>query len=650
MSRQEDIRPADLGITRLLRVFAALSVALLIALASAPVRSYFTEWRAAQHDYNRQATAKKQATVPIAIQQIWRPELEVTDRCGSCHLAAAGAAPLDGELFAAHPPVPHDPRQFGCTVCHGGQGRATSAVAAHGHVPHWDEPMLPRGFAQAGCGTCHSGLKIGAQKLVEKGAKVAAEVKCDGCHRAGGSAPELSGVGLHGFRTDWHAKHVEKASAATSGPWTKFQPLADDEVAAVSAFLKAQVGAPRLLQAKALAYRRGCRGCHRIGGVGGDDGPDLSDEGRKREGDLDFTHVTGQHTLERWLSQHFLDPAKVVPGSLMPGLGLSPDEAQLLTLYVLSLRTRAIPEALAPRDRVRAERLGERDFESDGESLFGVFCAACHGPRGEGRKFPTLESTFPAIGEPEFLAIADDDFLRKTLMNGRPGRRMPAWGTKDGGLRPEEIDALIGFLRSLQPTAPTAEQVSAATVDKALGDKLFAEQCALCHGERGQGSAVAPPLAAADNPATHEDSRIYGTLTVGVQGTAMGSFRQLDAPALRSLIATVRALPPLATRSGWAPRSGDAKRGAAGFARSCARCHGERAAGKTAPALANPACLAAASDGYLTATILRGRGRTQMPRFGAVAADHPRLSPDEVVDLVAFLRSLARPDPERRQK
>jgi mono/diheme cytochrome c family protein len=607
MATREEIRPADLGITRLLRIFAALSVALVIALAAAPVRSYFTEWRAAQRAYNRQAAAKKLAPVPIAIQQIWRPELEVTDRCGSCHLAAAGAAPLDGKLFAAHPPTPHDPRQFGCTVCHGGQGRATTAVAAHGNVAHWDEPLLPRGFAEAGCGTCHSGVKIGAQKLADKGRGIFAEVKCASCH-------DLSGVGLKGFRADWHAKHLGKEN---------FQPLADEEIAAVSAFLSTQVGAPRLMQAKALAYRRGCRGCHRIGGVGGDDGPELGE--------------SGKHGAS-WLTDHFLDPAKVVPGSLMPNLGLSRDEAELLTLYVFSLKPRTIPEALAPRDRVRALRLGERDFESDGESLFGVFCAACHGPRGEGRKFKTLESTFPAIGEPEFLAIADDEFLRKTLMHGRPGRRMPAWGTKDGGLRPEEIDGLIGFLRSLQPTAPTAEQVNAAAVDKSLGDKLFAESCAPCHGERGEGSAVAPPLAAADNPATHEDSRIYGTLTVGVQGTAMGSFRHLDARSLRSLIATVRALAPTGTRAGWAPKTGDAARGAQGFAKNCARCHGDRGEGKTAPALANAAFLAAASDGYLTATILRGRGRTEMPHFGTAATDHPRLAPDEVVDVIAYLR------------
>lgn len=627
MRAPDDIRPAELGITRLLFVFASLSLVLLALLALAPVRAYFSEWRAAQRAYNHVA----KTPVAYGVKQIWRPDLDVTDRCGSCHLAAADVVvPVAGApLYAAHPHIPHEPRQLGCTICHGGQGRATTKQAAHGHVAHWDDPLLPHGYEEAGCGTCHSGLKVGPAALVDKGRSVVAEVKCAGCHDGSG-ARALDGVGLRGFRADWHQKHVVE-SATAKGIWQKgFTPLADDEIAAVGEFLRTEIGAPRLMRAKAFAYRRGCRGCHRIGGVGGDDGPDLTSEGTTRPS-------------PEWLKAHFLDPIKVVPGSQMPKLGFTPDEADLLTLYMLSLRARTIPETMAPRDRVRAERLGERDFATDGESLFGVFCAACHGPRGEGRKFETLASTFPAIGEPEFLAIADDPFLRKTLMNGRPGRRMPAWGTKDGGLRPEEIDAVIGYLRSLQPVAPTAEAVNTAPIDRAQGDALFAGLCSPCHGERGQGSAVAPPLAAADNPATHEDSRIYGTLTVGVAGTAMGAFRQLDAGQLRSLITTVRALPPVeARRSAWAARTGDARRGAGEYLRNCSVCHGPRGEGALGPALANSAFLASATDGYLTATILRGRGATKMPHFGTPAADHPVLSPDQVVDVVAFVRSFGK--------
>ena len=153
---------------------------------------------------------------------------------------------------------------------------------------------------------------------------------------------------------------------------------------------------------------------------------------------------------------------------------------------------------------------------------------------------------------------------------------MPAWGTKEGGLRPEEIDQVVAFLRAQQPSAPSASDGSAAPVEESLGRETFARLCAPCHGERGQGSAVAPPLAAADNPATHDDSRLYGTITVGVQGTAMGAFRELDARTLHSLIAFVRALAPVEEkRAGWSAKPGDAKKGGESFARNCARCHGD---------------------------------------------------------------------------
>jgi cytochrome c oxidase cbb3-type subunit 3 len=103
----------------------------------------------------------------------------------------------------------------------------------------------------------------------------------------------------------------------------------------------------------------------------------------------------------------------------------------------------------------------------------------------------------------------------------------------------------------------------------------------------------------------------------------------------------VRTFPPVEEkRTGWAAKKGDATRGATGYLRACAVCHGNRGQGGLGPALANPAFQAAATDGYLTATILRGRGATQMPHFGTGAADHPKLSPDEVVDIVAWLRTL----------
>ena len=618
-------------------MFAVLSVALVLALAFAAGRSHFTEWRRVEDRYNQLAQQKGLPTIERKVRQVWRPELGVVDRCGTCHLGAAGETPLPSEkggerTFDKHPDIPHDAREFGCTVCHGGDGRATTSLAAH-------EGMLERPQIEAGCATCHSGLIATPGKAAAHGRKVVDEAKCDACH---GAKKDLATIGLHGFRNDWHARHAEKAGAATEGEWTKFQPLAEDEQTDVSAFLHTQVGAPRLMQAKALVAELGCRGCHRIGGVGGDDGPDLSGEGDRRVADLDFRAVTmtGPYTLAAWERAHLLAPARVVPGSKMLDLHLDGERADQLTLFAMSQRERAIPETFAPRDRYRVRKLGERDFATEpttaGATLYGVFCVACHGADGAGGRFEE-HALIPAIGDPDFLALVDDGYLRRAINEGRPGRRMPSWGARETGLHSEEVDALVAWLRAREPTAPTMAEVMAAPVDLANGKQLFAAQCAPCHGTGGEGSQVAPPLAAKDNPVLADDSRIYGTVTVGVAGTAMGSFRRFDAHALRGLLAAVRALPPTTKlRTGWAPQKGDASRGAPLFKANCARCHGERAEGKDGPALANPAFRAIATEGFLTATILRGRG--QMPKFGEQAKDHEKLSPAQVADIVAFLK------------
>ncbi|MBI2896167.1 MAG: c-type cytochrome [Deltaproteobacteria bacterium] len=658
MPPDRSIRPADLGTAKLLWVFAVLSLLLTGALAVVPARSGDREWRRIQQRYDALAATKHLEPIPIAIQQIWRPEFGVVDRCPTCHLGMGGADPIPSDpLFREHPPIPHDPREFGCTVCHAGQGRATNAAGAHGKVRHWDAPLLERATVEAGCGGCHSHFPIPSPERAGRGRALALSNGCGDCHRidgrGGGAGPDLSTVGARQWRSDWHTHHIERsAEAAASGDarWRAgFAPLADDDVPLIEDYLRTLVGAPRLMEGKTLAHSLGCRGCHRIGGVGGDDGPDLSNEGGRLAADLDFTHVRGRRTLRGWLVSHFLDPRRVVPDSQMPNLDLGPEQAEALTVYMLSLRTHQIPESAAPRDRVRGMRLGIREFPADGESLFGVFCSGCHGERGGGRgivvpgRADRAQLAGPAISNPELLFVAEDAFLRRTLVDGRPGRRMPAWGTKDGGLRPEEIDALVRWLRSLQPTAPPFEEVMAAPEDPELGRTLFGRDCSPCHGEGGAGTVLGPPLAAEDNLAVQSENAIYGTLATGVAGTAMRPFGRYDGRSLRAVIGAVRGLAATsARRTGWAPGRGDAGRGSRLFGETCARCHGASGSGSglQGPALGIPAFLAAATDGYLVATIIRGRPGTPMPTFGSPGRDNPALSPGDVADLVAFLRSL----------
>jgi cytochrome c oxidase cbb3-type subunit 3 len=58
---------------------------------------------------------------------------------------------------------------------------------------------------------------------------------------------------------------------------------------------------------------------------------------------------------------------------------------------------------------------------------------------------------------------------------------MPAFG-RDGMLKRADIEATADYVRSL------SKLPVAAKADLAAGKKIFAENCATCHGESGQGT------------------------------------------------------------------------------------------------------------------------------------------------------------------
>jgi mono/diheme cytochrome c family protein len=531
------------------------SLALLVA--AAVEENVLREWRQIQR-----AAASTARPVAQGLRQVVVPALRVADRCVTCHLGmAAGEQGVPGDrILRPHPPVGHDPAEYGCTTCHAGQGRATDQADAHGAVPHWPEPMIPKRYVYAGCGACHSHLAIPTATELARGAALVERHDCLACHKLDGrggtlrpgeglgmEGPDLSRAGATGYDRTWYATHL--AHRDKGGAWrAAFGPIPEAERAAVDAFLATRAGAPALVRAKALFNSLGCRGCHKVRGVGGDEGPDLTRVGELDPGQRSFANVPGERTVANWLAQHFRAPAVVVPGSQMPALALGDEEIELLNYYLLSLRRSGAPDAYWPGDRVRVERFGEREFRSDGASLFGAFCAACHGERGEGKRYAAA-SPFPAIGNPDFLALASDAFIRATLEGGRPGRRMPAWGQAGGRLQPAEIAEIVSHLRRLgggvrpEPDARPARWVDG---DAPVGQRLYAASCAGCHGKAGEGGE-GPALRNPVLLASATDTFLVETIRRGRRGTAMDGFATpsatritLAGPEIESVVAFIR--------------------------------------------------------------------------------------------------------------
>ncbi len=92
-----------------------------------------------QEEIRRAVTPQQKAiaeSTPVEVRQILLPELNRVDRCTTCHLAVEdpsyGGYP---QPLAYHPQHEQHPfEKFGCTICHRGQGRATTTADAHGAV------------------------------------------------------------------------------------------------------------------------------------------------------------------------------------------------------------------------------------------------------------------------------------------------------------------------------------------------------------------------------------------------------------------------------------------------------------------------------------------------------------------------------------
>lgn len=123
------------------------------------------------------------------------------------------------------------------------------------------------------------------------------------------------------------------------------------------------------------------------------------------------------------------------------------------------------------------------DFaRAQGRSAFAENCAPCHGAGGGGgRGYPNLnDDDWIWGGTLDEIAQTIRHGVRSADADGRQGAAMPAFG-RDGMLKRADIDNVAEYVRSLSglPAGPK--------VDLAAGQRIFADNCAVCHGDAGKG-------------------------------------------------------------------------------------------------------------------------------------------------------------------
>jgi mono/diheme cytochrome c family protein len=537
-------------VTKRLRwMFAVSSVVLLAVLAVSPVRDYLSAWRRYERDYVRFAESRPDTKRLLAdfrpeIDQIWIPQMQVVDRCTTCHQGITRPSLADASVpqpFRAHPPIPHRVRDWGCVVCHRGQGLATEVRDAHETTLAWEQPILPVRYIQASCGVCHRS-ELPQTPRLDQGRKLLVTLNCVGCHRLQGIegpamvGPNLTNIGTKVSRA-WIYKWLKEPRVITASDGSvlvngyenedelrmpKFR-LSEKELRALSGYLSTLASdqippykfdprvvaawekRPDLIDQGETRFRQMfCTTCHSLAVtragetklIGGDIGPELTKVGSKVNPD--------------WLAAWLRNPQSYLAHAEMPRYQWSEQDLYVVTRYIESKLTDAslldgVPKLEAPTpDEIQ---LGRRLFAEKG-------CSSCHVIKGLAPQTdfgPDLASLgSKTVSQLEFgnskIARTPVAYIEAKItdpVSVNVAARMPQYS-----LAPGDLDALTtallsmagksspGGLEGLVLPAPQAQFRPAG----AFGEVYERYKCYVCHRFNGYGGTLAPDL-------TNEGSR-----------------------------------------------------------------------------------------------------------------------------------------------
>lgn len=384
-----------------------------------------------------------------------------------------------------------------------------------------------------------------------------------------------------------------------------------------------------------LAVENGCQGCHKIRGKGGSLGPDLSAIGQASFHLKRPDHSHAEELIHRfdgnvnlaYIFEAVYQPKIQPDSSQMIDYGFSEQQALDLTVFLKSQQEYPVPEGMVEL---------QKTAEPNGRDLYLAYCSACHGREGRGTNLTELGGKIgPALGNAEFLAIADRGFL-ESIISGSGSSVMPAWGS-GGGLSEAEIQKIADYVLSMREQPPTYKAVRETSGEARYGRILFNSLCAGCHGIDGEYEIdmIGPTLKSPQLLGLMDSRHMYRTITEGRDGTAMPAWGFLSEQDLSDLMAytdTWRCEPVSRSKFAQAVASGSARSGARLYTEHCTSCHGERREGGIGPSLNSPEFLKLADNRFLHATLTNGRRGTAM-------ADYSYLGARALGNLVAYLRS-----------
>ncbi|GJQ22261.1 hypothetical protein BIY37_08650 [Candidatus Brocadia sapporoensis] len=375
--------------------------------------------------YGEQLKAYEKTRPSLQVYQTYLEDLNITDRCMSCHVGINKTESVSSEQpYASHPDQKlylgnHPPEKFGCVLCHEGQASATSGVKkAHGEVEYWLTPIYRGKTAQASCIRCHSeGKEVKGGEMLWEGKRLFENLGCHGCHETTGFGEDknrIIGPSLRNIRnkvksewiTGW-IKAPKKFRPTTLMPDFK---LSDEESQAIAAYLwqhadkkKAADEMPvfsdeQLSQGDFLFEQVGCMACHSY------------KEDAERGFAPNLARI-GQKINYGYLMEWIVNPKAKESHTRMPSFRLNQEKASLIAGYLIHKTGKdTLKEGVADRDW-----LEDKEKSRAGEVLIKRYgCFGCHeieGMEGLGK----IGTELSAIGS-KSVTLLDFGLLEKKIL------------------------------------------------------------------------------------------------------------------------------------------------------------------------------------------------------------------------------------------
>jgi len=250
----------------------------------------------------------------------------------------------------------------------------------------------------------------------------------------------------------------------------------------------------------------------------------------------------------------------------------------------------------------------------EGEELFKQYCSSCHGQR-----IPAADNT---------------DQARQIIATGGAHETMPIWGQI---LTDAQLDALVEY------TFETSQGTSLE-----VGQEYFADNCAACHGDFGEGGPnptraddIIAPISSSEYLKTRDDLTLRSIIAQGQPNFGMSPFGSayggpLDDDQIDAIVAYLRSwesnppveLPPEVDTSKVSLSSAEI------YSSLCAQCHGPDGRGLIGPSLRDPTFRDENTADDIFRIINQGHEATAMISWGEI------LTSQQIQELVGYIIQL----------